>query len=69
MRDILTPSQTSPPQNTNRTVETTDRCPPQDDEEDEDEEIEFYNYMCGDQEPHVVYEDDKHFVFPRIKVK
>ena len=58
MRDILTPSQTSPPQNTNRTVETTDRCPPQ------DEEIEFYNYMCGNEELCVVYEEDKNFVFP-----
>ena len=37
----------------------------QDEEEPEDEDIEFYNYMNGD----TYYEDDKNFVFPRIKVK
>ena len=37
----------------------------QDEDEPEDEDIEFYNYMSGD----VYYEDDKNFVFPRIKVK
>ena len=37
----------------------------EDEDEPEDEDIEFYNYMSGD----VYYEDDKDFVFPRIKVK
>ena len=37
----------------------------QDEDEPEDEDIEFYNYMSGD----IYYEDDKNFVFPRIKVK
>ena len=37
----------------------------QNEDEPEDEDIEFYNYMSGD----VYYEDDKNFVFPRINVK
>lgn len=38
-------------------------------EDEEDEEIEFYNYMSGESEPQVVYKKDKNFVFPRIKTK
>ena len=41
------------------------------DEEDEDEEEEDTERETADSRsvPHVYYEDDKDFVFPRIKVK
>lgn len=43
----------------------------QEEEEMVDEDMEFYDYMCGeaDPEPQVYYEDDKSFVFPRIKTR
>lgn len=67
VQDIRKPSSTLPqPHNETRSF-TPD---PQEQEEEEiDEEMEFYDYMCGDPDPHVVYEDDPHFVFPRIKMK
>lgn len=41
-----------------------------DDEEDEDEEKETERETADSRSvPHVYYEDDKNFVFPRIKVK
>ena len=40
------------------------------DEEDEDEEKETERETADSRSvPHVYYEDDKNFVFPRIKVK
>lgn len=42
----------------------------EDDEEDEDEEKETERETANSRSvPHVYYEDDKDFVFPRIKVK
>ena len=42
-----------------------------DDEDDEDEDEENIERETADSRsvPHVYYEDDKNFVFPRIKVK
>ena len=68
IRDICKPSHTpSPPspQNILESNSDTKEEQEQDEDEPEDEDIEFYNYMSGD----VYYEDDKDFVFPRIKVK
>ena len=66
IRDIFksshTPSSSSPQ---NILESNSDAEEEQDEDEPEDEDIEFYNYMSGD----VYYEDDKNFVFPRIKVK
>jgi len=46
-------------------------APEEQEEEEVDEDMEFYDYMCGeaDPEPQVYYEDDKSFVFPRIKTR
>lgn len=62
IQDIRKPS--ASPQNTlesNSTVTEEE----QDEDESEDEDIELYNYISGE----TYYENDKNFVFPRIKVK
>ena len=47
-----------------------DACLDDEDEEDEDEEKETERETADSRSvPHVYYEDDKDFVFPRIKVK
>lgn len=57
---------TPPPPSPQNILESNSSTEEQEDkDEPEDEDIEFYNYMSGD----IYYEDDKNFVFPRIKVK
>lgn len=66
IQDIFKSSHTpSPPSPQNILESNSDAEEEQDEDEPEDEDIEFYNYMSGD----IYYEDDKNFVFPRIKVK
>lgn len=62
-RKLFHTSSSPSPQNILESNSSTEEQ--EDKDEPEDEDIEFYNYMSGD----IYYEDDKNFVFPRIKVK